>query len=101
MKASALRRDFKTRVNSSDEFISSSIACRRRSWDPAEFVSMKVTSRGGRNGTKTVFKWQRRRHNSINRGVHVLLLLDIPLLHFPVEISCRVMGAFGSSVGCR
>src|ERR1019366_2218694 len=42
--ASALRRDFKARVCSSDGFISSSIACRRLSRDSA---SMKVNARSG------------------------------------------------------
>lgn len=42
MGASAFRRAFKTRIDCSNEFISASIACRRRSWDSPETVSMKV-----------------------------------------------------------
>jgi hypothetical protein len=42
MKASVLWRDFKARVDSSDEFISSSIACRRQSLDPVGLVSITV-----------------------------------------------------------
>jgi hypothetical protein len=52
MGASALRRDFNARVNSSDEFNSSSIAFLRRSRDSAELVSMKVA-------VDTVFKVKR------------------------------------------
>ena len=48
MGANVLRRVFKTNSDSCNEFISSSVACRRRSLDPAELVSMKVTARSGR-----------------------------------------------------
>jgi hypothetical protein len=60
MGANALRRDFKAwieaRIESTDsinEFISTSIACRRPSWDAAEPVSMKVTLRSGRYGVQS------------------------------------------------
>lgn len=48
--ASALRRYLKARVGSCHEFISSSIACRRRSLDSVKLVPMNVVSRGGRHG---------------------------------------------------
>jgi len=45
MGASALRRDLNTRRVSSNEFISSSIACRRWFLDSIELVSMKMITR--------------------------------------------------------
>ena len=53
--ASAFRRDFKAQIeariesiDACNEFISSSITCRRSSGDSAKPVSMKVISRSGR-----------------------------------------------------
>ena len=48
MGASVLRRDFKAHRESCNEFISSSITCRRKSLCSAELVSMKVIARKGR-----------------------------------------------------
>jgi hypothetical protein len=45
MGASALRRDLKARVDSSNETISSSIACRMWSLDSAKLVCMKEIAR--------------------------------------------------------
>lgn len=45
MGASALRRDLKARVDSSNEIISSSNACKRWSRDSAKLVCMKVIAR--------------------------------------------------------
>lgn len=54
MGASALRRDFKARRDSSNEFISSSIACRRKLRGSTGRVPMKLTVRKSRPRRRTL-----------------------------------------------
>ena len=74
MGANVLRRVFKTNSDSCNEFISSSVACRRRSLDPAELVSMKVTARSGRRDD-AVFK-VRTDYDTLRHTVSLTKLCD-------------------------
>jgi hypothetical protein len=53
MGASVLRRDFKAKIDTCNEFISSSITFRSRSLDSAELVFMKVIAGIGQHGVQS------------------------------------------------
>ena len=73
MGASVLRRNFKASRDSCNEFISSSIACRRYSLDSAELVSMRVIAR-----------WSTRRPkvSEVSEGGHHNLRHTVSLTEF-------------------